>query len=235
MLLQKNWKWVLIGDSLTAAGRADSGEPTPWRAQEGWGHGYVNLTGALFEAMRPELNIRLVNRGVAGNTIRDLAGRWDQDVLALQPDCLSVCIGVNDVWRQCDTPLQTERQVLPDEFQALYRQLLARTRPQIKCLILIKPFVFESNRQDRMRRLMDEYAEIVAQLAGEFDALLVDPQVAIDRYLQHRHNSCIAWDRVHPNTAGHFLITHELMNTIGWNWSGLDMNESSITEKRGRT
>lgn len=234
MLLQKNWKWVLIGDSLTAAGRAESGEPTPWRAQEGWGHGYVNLTGALFEAMHPELNIRLINRGVAGNTIRDLKARWDQDVIALQPDCLSICIGVNDVWRQCDTPLQSDLQVLPDEFKATYRQLLALVQPRIKCLILIKPFVFESNCQDRMRCLMNEYGAIVEQLAVEFDALLVDPQPAINRYLQHRHSSCIAWDRVHPNTAGHFLIAHELMNTIGWNWSGLDCNDRTLNEGRGR-
>jgi len=215
MLLQENWKWVLIGDSLTAAGRAESGDPTPWRAQEGWGHGYVNLTGAHIEAVCPELNIRLINRGVGGNTIRDLMVRWDQDVLALQPDCLSVCIGVNDVWRQCDTPLQTERQVLPEEFEAIYRQLLVLTRPQLKCLILIKPFVFDNNRQDRMRRLIDEYGEIVEKLAKEFDALLVDPQPAIDRYLQYRHSSCIAWDRVHPNTAGYLLVARELMKTIG--------------------
>jgi lysophospholipase L1-like esterase len=215
MLLQKNWTWVLIGDSLTAAGRADSGDPTPWRAQEGWGHGYVNLTGAHIEAICPELNIRLINRGVAGNTIRDLKARWEPDVLALQPDCLSVCIGVNDVWRQCDTPLQTERQVLPEEFEAIYRQLLAATRPQIKCLILIKPFVFDNNRQDRMRRLIDEYGEMVEKLAKEFDAQLADPQPAIDCYLQHRHSSCIAWDRVHPNTAGYLLIARELMKTIG--------------------
>lgn len=215
MVLQENWTWVLIGDSLTAAGRAESGDPTPWRAQEGWGHGYVNLTGAHIEAICPERNIRLINRGVAGNTIRDLKARWEPDVLALQPDCLSVCIGVNDVWRQCDTPLQTERQVLPEEFEAIYRQLLARTRPQIKCLILIKPFVFDNNRQDRMRRLMDEYGGMVEKLAGEFDAQLVDPQPAIDRYLQHRHSSCIAWDRVHPNTAGYLLVARELMKTIG--------------------
>lgn len=221
---------MLVGDSLTQAGRAESGEPTPWRAQEGWGHGYVNLTGAHIEAIRPDLNIRLINRGVSGNTIRDLKDRWELDVLALQPDCLSVCIGVNDVWRQCDTPLQLERQVFPEEFIATYRELLARTRPQTKCLILIKPFLFDNNPEDSMRRLIADYGRMVEKLAGEFDASLVDPQPAIDSYLRYRHSSCIAWDRVHPDTTGHLLVARELLRTIGLEigW-GADGSQQLIT------
>ena len=85
-------KIVLIGDSITDCGRRN--EPfAPY------GAGYVKFVRALLLARYPELGLEVVNRGIGGNTVRDLARRWDEDVIAEQPDWLSVKIGINDVWR----------------------------------------------------------------------------------------------------------------------------------------
>ncbi|MFN8378973.1 MAG: GDSL-type esterase/lipase family protein [Anaerolineae bacterium] len=51
----------------------------------------------------------VINMGVGGNTVRDLAARWESDVTALNPDWLSICIGINDVWRQFDARLGGRR------------------------------------------------------------------------------------------------------------------------------
>lgn len=59
--------------------------------------------------------------GIGGNTILDLAVRWERDVLDRRPDWLSVIIGINDVWRQFDRPLQTELHVEADEYETTYR------------------------------------------------------------------------------------------------------------------
>lgn len=121
-------KLLFIGDSITRAGRNldQSGEG---RTNEAYGSGYVLLVKSLIEAMHPELRIRVVNQGIGGNTVRDLAARWQADVIEHKPDWLSVMIGINDVWRQFDTPLQTELHVGLEEYSNTLRSLLASVRP----------------------------------------------------------------------------------------------------------
>jgi lysophospholipase L1-like esterase len=215
MIINDGSTWVMIGDSITDAGRSEKGEPTPWSPQSGWGHGYANLVASHIEAIHPEKNIRVINRGISGNTVLDLKSRWQQDVLDLNPDVLSVFIGVNDVWRQCDVPLQLESHVTEELYRETYRGLLEQIAPKLQKLILIKPFIIENHKEDMMKMKIDRYGDMVSELAKEFNALLVSPQDAIDAYLEHRHSSALAWDRIHPNTTGHLLIARSLMKVLG--------------------
>ena len=66
----------------------------------------------------PEVYLRVTNSGVSGNTSRDLLQRFDSDVVALNPDWVSICIGINDVWRQFDSPAIPDGQVMPEEYEA---------------------------------------------------------------------------------------------------------------------
>lgn len=214
MILEKETKWVMIGDSITDAGRSESGEATPWAPQEGLGYGYVNLVNAHIQAANPEKNIRIMNRGVNGNTIRDLKARWETDVVALNPDWLSVMIGINDVWRQHDTPLQPEGHVSLEEFEKTYIELLAPIRPKLKGLILAAPYMIENLTSDPMRMMMDQYGAVVKKLAVKFDAIYVDVQPEFDHHLKFRHSGALAWDQIHPNTTGHLIIAQQFLNAI---------------------
>ena len=81
------------------------------------------------------------------------------------------------------------------------------------------PYVIEPSRSDPMRARMDEYGAIVKQVASEHDAILVDTQAAFDAVLKHRHPMAIAWDRVHPATAGHMVLARAFLNGIGFEWN----------------
>jgi lysophospholipase L1-like esterase len=89
----------MISDSITDCGH---GLPVGESVKDNLGNGYVNMINALLTAKYPAQGIRVLNTGISGNTVLDLQGRWEQDVLALKPDWLSVMIGINDVWRQFD-------------------------------------------------------------------------------------------------------------------------------------
>jgi lysophospholipase L1-like esterase len=105
MLIQPNSKLVMIGDSITDCGRA---RPVGEGLFEALGKGYVSLVDASLQAKEARQRIRVVNMGTSGNTVRDLKARWQSDVFDLNPDWLSIMIGINDVWRQFDSPLQAE-------------------------------------------------------------------------------------------------------------------------------
>src|SRR5437868_3690371 len=113
MIIQPNSKLVMIGDSITDCGRTRPIAEAPYDAL---GNGYVSLVNGLITATNPELRLRILNMGISGNTVRDLKARWQSDVLALEPDWLSILIGINDVWRHFDMPLQSELQVPLDEY-----------------------------------------------------------------------------------------------------------------------
>ena len=220
--LQMGEKLVMIGDSITDVGRAKPiGEG---RADDALGRGYVMMVDALLGAVYPERMIRVINMGVSGNTTRDLKARWQRDVLDLKPDWLSIMIGANDVWRQYDSPKQTEGHVLIDEYERNLRELVSSTTPLVKGLILMTPYYIEPNRQDAMRATMDRYGAVVKKVAAATaGSVFVDVQSAFDRLLTTYYPATINWDRVHPNNTGSALIARAFLTAIGFDWQrGLD-------------
>ena len=215
MKLAKNSKLVMIGDSITDAGRA---QPAGEGLFGALGAGYVSLVDAILGAVRPDLELRIVNQGTSGNTVRDLAARWQRDVLDRNPDWLSIMIGINDVWRQFDSPRQPEIHVLLDEYQETLDRLVEQTLPRLQSLVLMTPFYIEPNRSDAMRAQMDRYGAAVKEIAQRRGTLFVDVQAAFDRVLEHYYPASLAWDRVHPNQVGHMVIARAFLDGIGFQW-----------------
>lgn len=215
MRIAANSKLVMIGDSITDCGRA---RPVGEGLFEALGKGYVSLVDALLGATCPQLGIRVVNVGSSGNTVRDLKARWQSDVLDLRPDWLSIMIGINDVWRQFDLPRQKEQHVGLEEYGKTLDELVARTRPGLKGLVLMTPYFIEPNKADAMRARMDQYGAAVKQTAARHGALFVDVQAAFDQVLAYCHPMSLAWDRVHPNQTGHMIIARAFLQAVGYQW-----------------
>jgi lysophospholipase L1-like esterase len=215
MKLQPQQKLVFIGDSITDAGRT---RPDGEGLFGAIGTGYVQYVDALLNVTYPEYSIRVINKGNSGNTVRDLKERWDEDVLQLKPDWLSIMIGINDVWRQFDSPRQIEQHVGLEEYEATLRELVEKTQPQLQGLVMAAPFFIESQRGDAMRALMDKYGAVVRSIAEERNAVFVDTQAAFNRVLEHQHSAALAWDRVHPNHVGTMIIAKAWLDAVGFEW-----------------
>lgn len=215
MKLGKGTKLVMIGDSITDAGRS---RPVGEGLFDPLGRGYSCMVNALLGTVYPDLDIRVVNMGCSGNTVRDLKARWQSDVFDLQPDWVSIMIGINDVWRQYDSPLQTEWHVLPVEYEATLRELVDSTLPRVKGVILVTPYYIEPSPADPMRATMDQYGAIVRRIAREKGTLLVDTQAALDKALGNYYPGALAWDRIHPNQVGHMILAKAFLDAIGFAW-----------------
>jgi lysophospholipase L1-like esterase len=209
-------KLVMVGDSITDAGRA---RPVGEGRGEAIGKGYVMMVEALLGAVYPEQWIRIVNQGTSGNTVRDLKARWQTDVLDLAPDWVSVMIGANDVWRQFDSPRQTEKHVLIEEYEKTLDELILATLPKVKGIVLISPYYLESNRADAMRAAMDRYGAAVRRLAEKHKTVFVDSQAALDAVLKTYYPASINWDRVHPDHVGSMVIARAFVDALGFDWT----------------
>ena len=215
MLFKSMDRIVFAGDSITDVGRAATGEGL----FDNLGHGYVRMVDNLLAAVYPELAIRVTNKGTGGHTSRDLLERFDRDVIDLHPDYISICIGINDVWRQFDCPAMPDRAVFPEEYEANMRQMIQKSRAVAKKVFIITPYYMEPNQEDPMRRRMDEYGDICRCLAKEMDCELVDFQAMFDNYFRHQHTCFIAWDRVHPNEKGATLMAKTFLSHCGFDFT----------------
>ncbi len=213
MLFEKNDKVLFIGDSISDYERA---RPVGEGLFKAWGSSYVANVGSLLTCMYPELHLRIVNMGIDGNQCRDLEARWQTDVMDLKPDWVSVLIGINDVWRQFDSPEMKETHVSPEDYRASYERLIQKTLPTVKGMILMTPYMMEPNKLDPMRARMDEYGAIVKELAEKYHLTFVDLQTAWDELFKHMHPMNIAWDRIHPNQVGCMYIAKQFLSAVGF-------------------
>lgn len=218
MKLEQGQKLLFIGDSITDC---DRNKPDGEGLFHALGRGYVALVDALLTSVYPELGIRVVNKGIGGNTVRDLKGRWENDVVNQRPDWLAVMIGINDVWRQFDVPFIKDWHVYIDEYESTLRDLVRRSKPLAKGIVLMSPFYIEPNEQDAMRAAMDRYGAVVRRIADDEGVLFVDTQAAFNEVLHTLYAGTLAWDRVHPTQAGHMILVRAFLNAVDFDWSRL--------------
>ncbi|MBM7571946.1 SGNH/GDSL hydrolase family protein [Aquibacillus albus] len=216
MEFKKDQKLLFIGDSITDCDRA---KPEGEGLFGALGNGYVSFVNAFLTSTYSELGIRVVNKGISGNKVRDLKERWQEDVIDQQPDWLSIMIGINDVWRQYDVPFIKDKHVYIDEYEETLRNLVEKTKPMVEGLVLMTPYYLESNKEDRMRQTMDQYGSVVKKIAEETDCIFIDTQAVFHNVLEKIYPAALAWDRVHPNDAGHLLLARAFLNKVGFDWN----------------
>jgi len=205
----KEARILFQGDSITDGKRGRSKDPNHIL-----GHGYVFVIAARFGAGHAGRALTFINRGVSGNTVRDLDKRWATDTVALKPDVLSVLIGVND----------NGRGVPMEEYEQTYDRLLTAARkanPKLK-LVLCEPFGLPVGRKkdgwEGWYAGIKERQAIVAKLAEKHGAALVRFQKALDEACKRAPAEHWIWDGVHPTYNGHQILADEWVRTVNEFW-----------------
>lgn len=208
MIFENYDRIVFAGDSVTDM---QSAQPIGEGLFDNVGHGYVRIVESMLAAYYPEVLLRITNSGTSGNTSRDLLARFDRDVVELNPQWVSICIGINDVWRQFDSPAIPDRQVFPEEYEKNLEEMILKVKPNIKGIFILSPYIIEPNREDRMRKRIDEYVAICKNLSKKHGCVFVDFQKMYENYCQTRYSGYITWDRIHPNQVGSTLMAREFL------------------------
>lgn len=216
MIFENYDRIIFAGDSVTDMGSA---QPVGEGLFDNVGRGYVRVVESMLAAYYPEVFLRITNSGVSGNTSRDLLERFDCDVVKLNPDWVSICIGINDVWRQFDSPAITDSHVLPDEYGHNLEEMLLKVKDNVKGIFILSPYIMEPNREDKMRKRMDEYVEISRQLAKKHQCIFVDFQKMYEEYCKIRYSGYVAWDRIHPNQIGATLMAKEFLKYCDFDYN----------------
>jgi len=204
--------FLFQGDSITDGNRGRSPDPN-----HVMGHGYAYGVASRVGADFPERDFVFYNRGISGNKVTDLQKRWQTDTLDLKPDVLSLLVGINDTNAFVK---QDSEATTPAQFETIYRQLLTDCRKQNPDILLVLglPFVYAGSRTqgdlDRWQADLAQRQTGIRQLAGEFDAVLIDYSAVLDQAIKHKTIDYWIWDGVHPTVFAHELMTRAWLKQV---------------------
>lgn len=200
--------FLFQGDSITDGNRGRS----DWDLNHIMGHGYVFTIASRVGADFPEKNLKFINKGISGNKVTDLAGRWKVDALDLKPDVLSMLVGINDCSSYLADPTKG---ISPEQYEQAYRQILDQSRAQNPDLILVigepftLPYIGAEGAANPRVADVKRRQKIAKQLALDYNAVFVPFQQVFNDALKRAPEQYWIWDHVHPTVAGHELMARE--------------------------
>lgn len=203
MFRLKNNDIILFqGDSITDGNRGRNQDLNHIH-----GHGYQYILASEMYADNFDKNIEVVNRGISGNRISDLYGRWQEDCILINPTIVSILVGINDLNFSFENGIVSD----PQRYRKIYRLLLdeiLEKKPDT-LIVIMEPFFGISQNVEYsnfMKQNVSAYSQVAKEVAEEYGAVFVPLQDMFDEYAQTTDIFNLLWDGVHPTTGGHQLI-----------------------------
>lgn len=216
---EEGYTIVFAGDSITdGAWGGGNGTKLPTSKRNHtdlnhiYGHSYMMLCAARLSADNPDRGLRLYNRGISSNTLANLEERWNDDVLALHPDLISILIGTNDIhFFLLEEP---DKEFDFAGWEARYRSLLDRAlevNPDTK-FIIGTPFTAPTGEAghkadyEKRRALLTQMDEVTERIAKDYDTRLIRYDKLFESLYEEYPGvgpEYWIWDGIHPTPAGH--------------------------------
>ncbi len=204
---------VFQGDSITDAGRDKENQVA--NSARSLGRGYASLITAELLGKQPEKDWQCYNRGISGHKVFQLADRWQEDCIDLQPDILSILIGVNDFWHTLTHNYEGTVEVYEQDLRNLLDLTIARF-PDLK-LIIGEPFAVDGGTAINNAEwfpAFNGYREAAARIAKDYKAAWIPYQKIFDEALEKAPVSYWCPDGVHPSTAGNYLMAQAWLDSF---------------------
>lgn len=190
----KKLKILFQGDSITDAGRDR-------RDYHDMGPGYPKYAAALMAEQHKDVEFEFINLGISGNRTSELFDRFYTDAVSLQPDVISILIGINDIWHRygwfkiATTDAQTELN---------YRCILERIKKETNAkIVMLSPYLLDCDDKEPIREDLKTVIPMVKRLADEFADVYIPLQDQFDEAMKTQPSPMFySGDGVHPNQNG---------------------------------
>ena len=181
-------KILFQGDSITDAGRDRENI-------HNLGNGYPKYAAELIKKNYPDIEFEFIDLGISGHQTKDLLARLESDFIDIQPDIISILIGINDVWHHAP-----ERDWIPNEvFEERYRAILTAVKERTNAkIMMLEPFLGPVEDKEFFRIDLNPKIDIVRKLAREFaDVYVPLDGILASKFIKGNHLDYL-YDGVHP-------------------------------------
>lgn len=214
--LYENDVFLFQGDSITDAGRGRYASDRKINKFDSLGQGYANMISCQLMGIHAERRPQCFNNGISGNKVPDLQARWQKDTIDLQPQVLSILIGVNDFWHT----LNGKYDGTVEQYETGFTELLAQTREALPktVLVICEPFVLRCGAvNETWFPEFDERRAAAKRVAEGAGAIWVPFQTMFEEATASEATPPSYWagDGVHPTLAGHALMARTWLEVTG--------------------
>ena len=164
---------IFIGDSITWQWTRDGFHPVYFTE-----HGYVN-------------------KGISGNTTVQMLARFQADVIALDPYCVVIEGGTNDIAQRSDEAILSNLKQMVEQAQAAGISVVLGSVPPSNSFPKLPDFRPE-DRIISLNAMIKAYAASKSIPYADYYAVLVDGQKGLRLEYQK--------DSIHPNAAGYIAM-----------------------------
>ena len=200
-----------VGNSITHAG------------------GYHHNLLLFYMTRFPEKQLTFYNCGIGGDIAANVLKRMDGDILVNQPTHAVIMLGMNDLHRNLYKKKETVnadtlrmRQTAIDIYKKNFEEIMTIFRSKNIKVILQKPTIYDQTAilpslnyfgvNDALKHCVD----FMESMASKYNLPVVDYYSilnTINAEMQKRNPSAtiIGSDRVHPGTAGHFIMAYQFL------------------------
>lgn len=226
---QEGDRAVFLGNSITDGGHY---------------HSYIWL---YYMTRFPNMNLRVLNAGIGGDTAHDMYKRLDGDVFSKQPSVLMVTFGMNDSGYHeyngdNSTHFGNEKyDACYKNYQLMEKRLLGLENTRI-VLMGSSPYdetaKIEGNVAFRgknavMERIVDFQRESANKNSWEFTDLN-QPMTAINKQFQQKDPTftICGKDRIHPDNDGHMIMAYLFLKAQGFSGkevANIEINAANIS------
>lgn len=207
---------LFFGDSITDANRLKE-DQMEWNKAHRLGTGYVGFVAAQHLYANPGCDTRIINKGIAGNRIKDLYCRLHDHVIIEKPDVISIMIGINEVWCKQNATGQVE----PQRFAHTYRAMLDEIKEKLGDIpmVIIEPFALPNEGltggYEIWAELLKPLQEKSKEIANEYNCRFLPMQDIFNNLLTQAPAEYWLWDGIHPLSAGHMAIAKAWLDIAG--------------------
>jgi lysophospholipase L1-like esterase len=172
--------------------------------------------------------VRIVNKGVPGNTTVMAMKRFPNDVLAEKPDLVIIQFGINDstvdVWK---TPPANGPRVSLEDYAKNLQFFVEEIRKNGGDVLLMTPNPlrwtpalparyakppYDPSNEKGFSLVLEKYVEAIRALSEKLDVQVADVYALYNTWAETNNASCavLLGDGMHPNTRGQTLTTDAL-------------------------
>lgn len=180
-------QFIFLGDSITDCDHIYD--------TDNLGYGYVRV---LSEKLSTN-NYQFINLGYDGFTISALKRLWERICSPLNPACITILIGINDIGVIKNTGVSPDFAL--NEFQMNYELLIENIRKHYDCpIILMEPFIFS-----RPAEYLTWELE-VHKMGKCIEAIAVKHQLCYLPIWHSLKDNSLTTDGIHLTTEGHAIL-----------------------------
>mgnify|MGYP005760233271 FL=1 len=184
----KRIKLLFQGDSITDAGRDRNDF-------HNLGNGYPKYAAGYLRERYPDIDFEFINLGINGNQTKDLVERLQNDFIDIQPDIVSILIGINDVWHHAADKSWISDETFEERYSTVLKAIKEKTNAKI---MIMEPFLVPVEDKLFFREDLAPKIEIIRKLAREYADIYLPTDGLLQSAFIGDDPLSYAADGVHP-------------------------------------